>query len=109
MFRRSEVPREGFYINRMRKISFISKRLAENFYNRAKVLQFSPNLKGKVVWSLPSYICPAGGYSTPWGVTLRSQEVHRSEKSEKKIPENPDFPDPDPDFRIYVHAVAIGG
>ena len=42
------------------------------------------------------------------GVTLRSQEVHRSEKSEKKIPENPDFPDPDPDFRISVHAVAIG-
>ena len=42
------------------------------------------------------------------GVTLRSQEVHRSKKSEKKIPENPDFPDPDPDFRICVHAVAIG-
>ena len=29
------------------------------------------------------------------GVTLRSQEVHRSKKSEKKIPEKPDFPDPD--------------
>ena len=41
------------------------------------------------------------------GVTLRSQEVHRSEKS-KKIPENPDFPDPDPDFRICFHGVAIG-
>ena len=27
---------------------------------------------------------------------------------EKKIPENPDFPDPDPDFRIYVHGVAMG-
>ena len=43
------------------------------------------------------------------GVTLRSQEVHRSEKSEKKFPENPDFPDPDPDFRISAHGVAIGG
>ena len=32
-----------------------------------------------------------------------------AKKSEKKFPENPDFPDPDPDFRIYVHAVAIGG
>ena len=42
------------------------------------------------------------------GVTLRSQEVRRSEKCEKKIPENPDFPDPDPDFRISVHAVAKG-
>ena len=41
-------------------------------------------------------------------MTLRSQEVHRSEKSEKKIPENPDFPDPDPDFRISAYAVAIG-
>merc|ERR1712079_704720 len=40
------------------------------------------------------------------GVTLRSQEVRRSEKSEKKIPENPDFPDPDPDFRICFHGVA---
>ena len=34
-------------------------------------------------------------------------EVPRSEKSEKKIPEKPDFPDPD--FRISVHAVAKGG
>ena len=42
------------------------------------------------------------------GVTLRSQEVRRSEKREKKFPENPDFPDPDPDFRICFHAVAIG-
>ena len=31
-----------------------------------------------------------------------------AKKSEKKIPENPDFPDQDPDFRISVHAVAIG-
>jgi len=47
-------------------------------------------------------------------VTLRSQEVHRSEKSEKKkFPENPDFPDPDPDFpdpdfRISSYGVANG-
>ena len=40
-------------------------------------------------------------------MTLRSQEVRRSEKKRKKIPENPDFPDPD--FRISVHAVAIEG
>ena len=65
IFGRSEVPRDGFYINRIRKITFISKRLAENFYNRAKVLQFLPNLKGKVVWSLPSTIWPGSSYSTP--------------------------------------------
>ena len=34
-------------------------------------------------------------YRNIWGVTLRSQEVHRSKKSEKKFPEKPDFPDPD--------------
>ena len=34
------------------------------------------------------------------------QEARRSEKSKKKIPENPDFPDPDPDFRICFHGVA---
>ena len=65
IFRRFEVPRDGFYINRIRKIAFISKRLAEKFCYMVKVLQFLSNLKGKVVWSLPSYICPAGGYSTP--------------------------------------------
>ena len=31
IFRRFEVPRDGFYINRIRKIAFISKRLAEKF------------------------------------------------------------------------------
>ena len=36
------------------------------------------------------------------------QEARRSEKSKKKFPENPDFPDPDPDFRISVHGVAMG-
>ena len=41
------------------------------------------------------------------GSTLRSQEVRRSKKSEKKIPEKPDFPDPDgPDRRPQG---AIGG
>merc|ERR1711923_198319 len=41
------------------------------------------------------------------GVTLRSQEVCRSQKKrKKKFPEKPDFRDPD--FRISVHAVAIG-
>ena len=41
------------------------------------------------------------------GVTLRSQEVHRSEKMRKKnFPENPDFPDPD--FRISSYGVANG-
>ena len=39
---------------------------------------------------------------------MRSQEVRRSQKKRKKIPEKPDFPDPDPDFRISAHAVAIG-
>ena len=29
-------------------------------------------------------------------------------EAKKKIPENPDFPDPDPDFRISVHGVAMG-
>ena len=46
---------------------------------------------------------PSGGW--PWG-PKRSIEA---KKAKKKFPENPDFPDPDPDFRIYVHAVAIGG
>ena len=41
-------------------------------------------------------------------MTLRSQEAVEAKKSEKKIPEKPDFPDPDPDFRISAHAVAIG-
>ena len=41
-------------------------------------------------------------------MTLRSQEAVEAKKSEKKIPEKPDFPDPDPDFRIYVHGVAMG-
>ena len=41
-------------------------------------------------------------------MTLRSQEAVEAKKSEKKIPEKPDFPDPDPDFRISVHAVAKG-
>ena len=27
----------------------------------------------------------------------------------KKFPENPDFPDPDPDFRISAHRVEMGG
>ena len=44
-------------------------------------------------------------YGNIRGVTLRSQEVHRSKKSEKKkIPEKPDFPDPDepdPDFILW--------
>jgi len=42
------------------------------------------------------------------GSTLRSQEVRRSEKKRKKIPENPDLPDPDPDFRISSYGVANG-
>ena len=47
-------------------------------------------------------------YGNIRGVTLRSQEVRRSEKSEKKFPENPDFPDPDPYFRISSYGVANG-
>ena len=44
------------------------------------------------------------------GMTLRYQEVHRSEKkAKKKNPEKPDFPDPDPEFRISAHGVAIRG
>ena len=31
-----------------------------------------------------------------------------AKKSEKKFPENPDFPDPDPDFRTCFHGVATG-
>ena len=42
------------------------------------------------------------------GVTLRSQEVHRSEKKRKKNPEKPDFPVPDPDFRISAYGIANG-
>ena len=30
------------------------------------------------------------------------------EKRKKSFPENPDFLDPDPNFRIYVHGVAMG-
>ena len=44
-------------------------------------------------------------YGNLRGVFLRSQGVRRSEK---KIPENPVFPDPDPDFRISAYGVAMG-
>ena len=30
-------------------------------------------------------------------------------KAKQKFPENPDFPDPDPDFRISAHRVEMGG
>ena len=39
IFRRFEVPRDGFYINRIRKIAFISKRLAEKFCYMVKVIE----------------------------------------------------------------------
>ena len=44
---------------------------------------------------------PGGDPEVPRG--RRSQK-----KAKKKFPEKPDFPDPDPDFRISVHGVAIG-
>ena len=66
IFGHFEVPRDGFNSNRIRIIAFISKRLAENFCCMVKVLHFLPNLKGQVVWSLPSDIWPGGSYSTPW-------------------------------------------
>ena len=65
IFRRFEVPRDGFYINRIRKIAFISKRLAEKFCYMVKVLQFLPNLKRKVVWSLLFDVWGGLGYRTP--------------------------------------------
>ena len=65
IFRRFEVPRDGFYINRIRKIAFISKRLAEKFYCMVQMLQFLPNLKGQVVWSLLSDVSGRHGHSTP--------------------------------------------
>ena len=65
IFRRFEVPRDGFYINRIRKIAFISKRLAEKFCSMAKLLQFLPNLNGKVVWSLLFEVWGGLGHSTP--------------------------------------------
>ena len=78
IFGHFEVPRDGFNSNRIRIIAFISKQLAENFCCMVKVLHFLPNLKGQVVWSLPSDIWPGGSYSTPcsgivmnvWGVTF---------------------------------------
>ena len=36
---------------------------------------------------------------------VRSIEAKKAEKN----PENPDFPDPDLEFRIFVHQVALGG
>ena len=44
---------------------------------------------------------PGGDPEVPRG--RRSQK-----KAKKNFPEKPDFPDPDPDFRISVHAVAKG-
>ena len=65
IFRRFEVPRDGFHINGIRKIAFLSKRLAEKFSYMVKVLQFLPNLKRKVVWSLLFDVRDGLGYSTP--------------------------------------------
>ena len=45
---------------------------------------------------------PGGDPEVPRG--RRSQK----KKRKKKFPEKPDLPDPDPDFRISAHAVAIG-
>ena len=43
------------------------------------------------------------------GLTPRSREVRRSKKKKKiGFSKKPDFPDPDPDFRISVHGIANG-
>ena len=65
IFRHFEVPRDGFNSYRIRKIAFISKRLAEKFYCMVQMLQFLPNLKGQVVWSLLSDVWPHHLWSTP--------------------------------------------
>ena len=65
MLRHFEVPRDGFYSNRIQKIAFISKRLAEKFYCMVQMLQFLPNLKGQVVWSLLSDVWGGLGHRTP--------------------------------------------
>ena len=39
IFRRFEVPRDGIYINGIRKIAFIFKRLAEKFCYMVKVVE----------------------------------------------------------------------
>ena len=103
--------------------TFESKRIVIRWAttNAATVMRTPPWLKSILNWTRthgPSalrcslrpqgYIIDIMWFRSIRGVTLRSQEVHRSEKSEKKIPEKPDFPDPDPDFRIYVHGVAMG-
>ena len=65
IFRHFEVPRDGFNSYRIRKIAFISKRLAEKFYCMVQMLQFLPNLKGQVVWSLLSDVWGRRGHRTP--------------------------------------------
>ena len=54
IYRHFEVQRDGFNSYRIRKIAFISKRLTEKFYCMIQIIQFLPNLKGQVVWSLLS-------------------------------------------------------
>ena len=73
IFGHFEVPRDGFNSNRIRKIAFISKRLAEKFCCTVKVLQFLPNLKGQVVWSLLFDVWGGLGHSPPCGCICRKR------------------------------------
>ena len=45
---------------------------------------------------------PGGDPEVPRGPQKRK-------KAKKKFPEKPDFPDPDPDFRINAAAMRLGG
>ena len=56
----------------------------------------------------PGSLSGLGDSGTPGGWPWGPKRSIEAKKAKKKFPEKPDFPDPEPDFRISTYAVEIG-